>query len=156
MARIVLFVILLSFLYILQRNRVVQFTEKWRYSKISWVYKEFHYYGQSLFRVRQVIEVQLMIAVFNTLLTIGLWLLGFPYLFALTIIVFLLSLIPVAGVIVSFIPIGIVGYQIGGFTLVLWTVVMILVIQTAMETYFLNPRLYSHKTKLRCFLHLLF
>lgn len=149
---IILIVIILSFFFLLQRNQVVQFTEKFRNSKIGWAYKEFEYFGRKFTAsFGKVIEVQLMIAVFNTILTIiGLWVLGFPYLFALTIMVFLLSLIPVAGVIISFIPIGIIGYQIGGFTLVLWTVVMILVIH-GFETYVLNPRLYAQKTKLPMF-----
>ncbi|WP_054957220.1 AI-2E family transporter [Paenibacillus dakarensis] len=149
---IILFVLLLSFFYLIQKKKVNEFTEKLRYSKISWAYKEFHYFGQKFVSsFGKVIEVQLLIAVFNTALTmVGLWILGFPYLFALTIMVFLLSLIPVAGVIISFIPIGIIGYQIGGLTLVFWTIVMILVIH-AVETYFLNPRLYAFKTKLPMF-----
>lgn len=149
---IILFVILLSFFYLLQRNRVVQFTEKFRTSKISWAYKEIHYFGQKFTSsFGKVIEVQLLIAVFNTVLTIiGLWVLGFPYLFALTIMVFVLSLIPVAGVIISFIPICIIGYQFGGIPMIIWSVVLILVIH-ALEAYFINPRLYASKTKLPMF-----
>lgn len=98
-----------------------------------------------------MLEVQLMIAVINTVLTIaGLWIMGFPYLFALTIMVFMLSLVPVAGVVVSFIPIAIIGYQIGGNTTVIWVIVLVLVIH-ALETYFLNPRLYANKTNLPMF-----
>ena len=149
---IIIFVIVLSFFYLLQRKKVVEFTEKLGNSKISWIYNEFKYFGQKFTSsFGKVIEVQLMIALFNTILTIiGLWILGFPYLFALTILVFLLSLIPVAGVVISFIPIGIIGYQIGGFKIVLWAVIMILIIH-ALETYFLNPKLYAQKTKLPMF-----
>lgn len=149
---IILFVIFLSFFYLLQRKKTIAFTEKFRTSKISWLYKEFEYFGRKFTSsFGKVIEVQLLIALFNTVLTvIGLWIMGFPYLFALTIMVFLLSLIPVAGVVISFIPIGIIGFQIGGITLVIWTVVMILAIH-ALETYFLNPRLYAHKTKIPMF-----
>lgn len=149
---IILFVIILSFFYLLQRKKVVQFTEKLRDSKISWIYNEFEYFARKFTSsFGKVIEVQLLIAVFNTILTIiGLWILGFPYLFALTIMVFLLSLIPVAGVIISFIPIGIIGYQIGDMKMVIWTIVMIIVIH-GIETYFLNPRLYAQKTKLPMF-----
>lgn len=149
---IILFVILLSFFYLLQRSKVVQFTEKFRNSKISWAYREFHFFSQKFASsFGKVIEVQLLIAAFNTVLTmIGLWILGYPYLFALTIMVFVLSLIPVAGVIISFIPIGIIGYQIGGFSTVLWSVIIILIIH-ALEAYFINPRLYASKTKLPMF-----
>jgi predicted PurR-regulated permease PerM len=149
---IILFVIFLSFFYLLQRKKTIAFTEKFSTSKIGWLYKEFEYFGRKFTSsFGKVIEVQLLIALFNTVLTmIGLWIMGFPYLFALTIMVFLLSLIPVAGVVISFIPIGIIGFQIGGVTLVIWTVVMILAIH-ALETYFLNPRLYAHKTKIPMF-----
>ncbi|WP_058304269.1 AI-2E family transporter [Gorillibacterium timonense] len=149
---IILMVIILSFFYLLQKHSISAFTEKFRTSKISWLYGEFEYYGRKFVAsFGKVIEVQLLIAVFNTILTmIGLILLGFPYLVALSALVFLLSLIPVAGVVISFIPIGIIGYQIGGYPTVIWAVVMILVIH-ALETYFLNPRLYAHKTKLPMF-----
>jgi len=149
---IILFVIVLSFFYLLQRNKVVKFTAKFRDSKISWLYKEFEYFSRKFVSsFGKVIEVQLLIALFNTILTItGLWIFGCPYLFALTIMVFLLSLIPVAGVMISFIPIGIIGYQIGDIKLVLWTIIMIIIIH-GIETYVLNPRLYAHKTKLPMF-----
>jgi Predicted permease len=149
---IILLVILLSYFFLLERRRIVQFTEKFSDSSIGWLYLEFRYFGgKFISSFGKVLEVQLMIAVINTVLTIaGLWILGFPYLFALTIMVFLLSLIPVAGVVVSFIPIGIIGYQIGGMTTVIWVIVLVLLIH-ALETYFLNPRLYAHKTNLPMF-----
>ena len=149
---IILIVLLLSFFFLLQKNKIIQFTEKFRSSKIGWIYAELAYFGRRFASsFGKVVEVQLLIAVFNTVLTIlGLWILGFPYLFALTIMVFLLSLIPVAGVVISFIPLSVIGYQAGGFPLVLWTVAIILIIH-ALETYVLNPRLYAHKTKLPMF-----
>lgn len=149
---IIILVIILSFFFLLESKKIIQFTETFSDSKIGWIYREFRYFGSKfLSSFGKVIEVQLMIALFNTILTIiGLWILGFPYLFALTIMVFLLSLIPVAGVVISFVPIGIIGYQLGGFSMVIWVIVMILIIH-ALETYFLNPRLYSHKTKLPMF-----
>ncbi len=149
---VVVFVIVLSYFYLIQKHTVNKFTDKLSTSKISWAYNEFKYFGKKFTSsFGKVIEVQIMIAMFNTVFTIiGLWILGYPYLIALTIMVFLLSLIPVAGVIVSFIPISIIGYQIGGTTTVLWAIVMILLIH-GLETYFLNPKLYAHKTKLPMF-----
>ncbi|SFD64232.1 Predicted PurR-regulated permease PerM [Paenibacillus catalpae] len=149
---IILLVILLSYFFLLERRKIVQFTEKFSGSSISWLYLEFRYFGgKFIASFGKVLEVQLLIAVINTVLTIaGLWIMGFPYLFALTIMVFLLSLVPVAGVVVSFIPIAIIGYQIGGSTTVIWVIVLVLVIH-ALETYFLNPRLYAHKTNLPMF-----
>lgn len=149
---IILLVILLSYFFQLERRKIVEFTEKFSNSTIGWLYLEFRYFGgKFIASFGKVLEVQLMIAVINTALTIaGLWIMGFPYLFALTIMVFLLSLVPVAGVVVSFIPIAIIGYQIGGNTTVIWVIVLVLVIH-ALETYFLNPRLYANKTNLPMF-----
>jgi len=149
---IILIVLLLSFFYLLQRKQILQFTRRFRESKISWAYRELEYFADRFTSsFGKVIEVQLMIAFFNTVLTmIGLWIMGFPYLFALTIMVFLLSLIPVAGVVISFIPIGLIGYQVGGVTMVIWTIIMILIIH-ALEAYILNPRLYAHKMKMPMF-----
>lgn len=151
-AEVIIFVIVLSYFYLIQKKTVNDFTDKLSKSKISWAYNEFKYFGQKFTSsFGKVIEVQLMIALFNTILTtIGLSILGYPYLFALTIMVFLLSLIPVVGVVISFIPISIIGYQIGGISTVIWAIAMILLIH-AVETYFLNPKLYAHKTKLPMF-----
>lgn len=151
-AEVIILVIVLSYFYLIQKHTVNHFTEKLGKSKISWAYNEFKYFGQKFTSsFGKVIEVQLMIAFVNTVLTIiGLWIMGFPYLFALMITVFLLSLIPVVGVVISFIPISIIGYQIGGTTTVIWAIVMILLIH-AVETYFLNPKMYAHKTKLPMF-----
>ncbi|PWV88461.1 putative PurR-regulated permease PerM [Paenibacillus cellulosilyticus] len=149
---IILVVILLSFFFLLQKASIMKFTRKFKTSKIGWLYEEMEYFGRKFISsFGKVIEVQLIIAIVNTILTmIGLWILGFPYLVILTILVFLLSLIPVAGVAISFIPISVIAFQTGGWMLVLWAVVMILVIH-AVETYVLNPRLMSHKTKLPMF-----
>ncbi|GMK38488.1 AI-2E family transporter [Paenibacillus sp. CCS19] len=149
---IILVVILLSFFFLLQKASIMKFTRKFKTSKISWLYEEMEYFGRKFISsFGKVIEVQLIIAIVNTILTmIGLWILGFPYLIILTILVFLLSLIPVAGVAISFIPISLIAFQTGGWMLVLWAVVMILVIH-AVEAYVLNPRLMSHKTKLPMF-----
>lgn len=149
---VVLIVILLSLFFLLQKKQVAQFTAKFKTSKIGWIAGELEFFGKKFMSsFGKVIEVQLMIAVFNTAMTmIGLWILGFPYLFALSVMVLILSLIPVVGVVISFIPITLIGYQTGGWTLVIWTIVMILIIH-AMETYLLNPRMMAHKTKLPMF-----
>jgi len=149
---VILIVIILSLFYLLQKRKVADFTHKFKKSKIGWIYDELEYFGRKFVAsFGKVIEVQLVIAVFNTVLTmLGLWILGFPYLFALGMMVLVLSLIPVAGVVLSFIPIGLIGYQNGGWPLVIWTVVMILLIH-ALETYLLNPRMMAHKTKIPMF-----
>lgn len=86
---------------------------------------------------------QAAIAVANTIFTgIGLWLLGIPKIALLLLIVFFCSFIPVLGVILSTIPIGIFAAKAGGATLLLAAVVMVLVVH-AIEAYLLNPNIYG-------------
>ncbi|WP_026326368.1 AI-2E family transporter [Paenibacillus ginsengihumi] len=144
--------LILSLFFILEKKRIVMFTSKFHSSKISWLYRELEYFGKKfVLSFGKVIEAQVMIAVFNTVFTIaGLWILGFPYLIALTVMVFLLSLIPVAGVIISLVPLGIIAYTLDGWILVVYVFAMIAILHF-LEGYFLNPKLMSSKTNLPIF-----
>ncbi len=147
-----IFALLLSLFFILEKNRIVRFTSKFKTSKIAWLYNELEYFGRKfVLSFGKVIEAQLLIAVFNTIFTmIGLWILGYPYLFALSVMVFMLSLIPVAGVIISLIPLCIIGYTMGGLLMVIYVIAMITILHF-LEGYFLNPKLMSSKTNLPMF-----
>ncbi|WP_410513150.1 AI-2E family transporter [Paenibacillus sp. BR2-3] len=144
--------IVLSFVFILEKNRIVAFTSRLRESKISWFYVELEYFGQKFISsFGKVIEAQILIALFNTLFTVvGLWILDFPYLFALSIMIFLLSLIPVVGFVISLIPLCIIGYNIGGLIMIIYVLAMIAVLHV-IEGYFLNPKLMSSKMNLPMF-----
>ncbi|BBP87273.1 hypothetical protein BsIDN1_08910 [Bacillus safensis] len=52
----------------------------------------------------------------------------------------MLGLIPVAGVVISLIPLSIIAYTLGGGMYVLYIVLVIVIIH-AIEAYFLNPKL---------------
>ena len=69
---------------------------------------------------------------------------------ALFILIFILGLIPVAGVIISLIPLSIIAYNLGGFTYIIYVLILIIVLHT-LEAYVLNPKLMSHNTKLPIF-----
>ncbi|TDF96359.1 AI-2E family transporter [Paenibacillus piri] len=144
--------LILSFVFILEKNRIIAFTSRLKGSKISWLYQELEYFGKKfVLSFGKVIEAQILIALCNTVLTtIGLWILGFNYLFALAIMVFLLSLVPVAGFIISLIPLCIIGYNIGGLSMVIYVLIMIAVLHF-IEGYFLNPKLMSSKMNLPMF-----
>lgn len=148
---------ILSFVFILEKGRIVSFTSRLRESKISWFYVELEYFGKKFISsFGKVIEAQILIALFNTVFTvIGLWILGmffspFPYLFALSIMIFMLSLIPVVGFVISLVPLCIIGYNIGGLEMVIYVLAMIAVLHF-MEGYFLNPKLMSSKMNLPMF-----
>ncbi|WP_054943256.1 AI-2E family transporter [Paenibacillus ihuae] len=148
---------ILSFVFILEKGRIVSFTSRLRESKISWFYVELEYFGKKFISsFGKVIEAQILIALFNTFFTvIGLWILGFffepfPYLFALSVMIFLLSLIPVVGFVISLVPLCIIGYNIGGLEMTVYVLAMIAVLHF-MEGYFLNPKLMSSKMNLPMF-----
>lgn len=148
----VLVAIILSLFFLLEKERLIQFTRKFQHSKLSMFYEEIEFFGRKFVRTfGKVIEAQFVIAIVNTILTItGLWIMGFPQLFGLAIMIFFLGLIPVAGMIISLIPLSIIAYSIGGFIKVLYVLIMIAIVH-AVEAYVLNPKLMSSKTNLPVF-----
>lgn len=98
-----------------------------------------------------MIEAQFIIAAVNCVLSvIALSIMGFPHLIALGIMLFILGLVPVAGVIISLIPLSIIAYSIGGLMYIVYILVIVMVLH-AIEAYFLNPKLMSAKTDLPIF-----
>ncbi|MEH7118551.1 AI-2E family transporter [Neobacillus vireti] len=148
----VLLALLLSIFCLLEKPRLIEFTKKFRTSKIASIYEEVEFFARKFVGTfGKVIEAQLIIAVVNCILTtLSLWLLDFPQLGGLSIMIFILGLIPVAGVIISLIPLAIIAYSIGGLMKVLYVGIAILIIH-GIEAYILNPNLMSSKTNLPVF-----
>lgn len=148
----VLLAIILSLFFLLEKERLIRFTRKFKHSKLSMFYDEIEFFGRKFVRTfGKVIEAQVVIAIVNTILSIaGLWIMGFPQLFGLAIMILFLGFIPVAGMIISLIPLSIIAYSIGGYIKVLYVLIMIAVVH-AIEAYLLNPKLMSSKTNLPVF-----
>lgn len=148
----ILLALLLSFFFLLEKPRLIKFTNKFKDSKISAFYNEIHFFGHKFASTfGKVIEAQIIIALVNCVLTtIALWILGFPQLGGLSIMILLLGLIPVAGVIISLIPLSIIAFSIGGFIKVLYIAIAVMIVH-AIEAYILNPKLMSSKTNLPVF-----
>ncbi|MCJ8008797.1 AI-2E family transporter [Lederbergia wuyishanensis] len=148
----VLIALILSLFFLLEKVRLKEFTAKFKDSKIAPFYYEIEFFAQKFTRTfGKVIEAQFIIAIVNCGLTvISLVILGFPQIFGLAIMIFFLGLIPVAGVIISLVPLCLIAYTIGGFVKVLYVVVAIMIIH-AIEAYILNPKLMSSKTDLPVF-----
>lgn len=144
--------LILSIFFLLEKEKIIEFTTKFKYSKISLIYNEIEFFGKKfMFSFGKVIEVQIVIAIINGILsTIGLSIIGFPHLLGFGIMVVLLGLIPVAGVIISIIPLSIVAFNAGGLIQVIYVLLMIVLLH-AFEAYLLNPKLMSSKTKLPIF-----
>jgi len=148
----IIIALILSIFFLLEKENIIEFTHKFRQSKVSWIYSELEFFGRKfLSSFGKVIEVQILIATINGVLsTIGLGIIGFPHLLGFGMMVMLLGLIPVAGVIISLVPLSIVAFSTGGFIRVVYVLVLIALLH-AFEAYILNPKLMSSKTKLPIF-----
>ncbi|MCM3038354.1 AI-2E family transporter [Paenibacillus motobuensis] len=144
--------IILSLFFLLEKEKVTNFTSKFKESRLSGLFVELEYFGKKFVHsFGKVIEVQFLIALVNSLIsTIFLWIFGFPNLFALGIMIFLLGLIPVLGVIISLIPLCAIAFKIGGLVKIIYVLIMIAIVHAA-ETYVLNPKFMSNKTHLPIF-----
>ncbi len=141
--------LVLSILLLLEKKTIKKFGKHLEVSKLSTIYEYFVYFGGSFANsFGKVMQVQVTIAFINMILSsIILSLLGFPQIIGLAVMIFALGLIPVAGVIISLLPLSIIAFNIGGLFKVIAVIVMIIGIHT-MEAYILNPKLMSQKTKL--------
>lgn len=144
--------VILSLFFLLEKERIISFTAQFKESKLAIFYDEIEYFGKKFARsFGQVIEAQFLIAVVNCVLSvIALWFLDFPQLLGLGLMIFLLGLIPVAGVIMSLFPLSMIAYNIGGFIYVVYILIIVAVIHS-FESYVLNPKFMSQKTNLPIF-----
>ncbi len=144
--------LILSLFILLEKKRITEFTAKFKESKIGPLYDELKYFSRIFIRsFGKVIEAQFIIAAVNCVLSvIALSIMGFPHLIALGIMLFILGLVPVAGVIISLLPLSIIAYSIGGLMYIVYILVIVMVLH-AIEAYFLNPKLMSAKTDLPIF-----
>lgn len=148
----ILLALLLSLFFLLEKPRLIEFTKKFKTSKVASIHAEIEFFARKFVGTfGKVIEAQIIIAIVNCILTtISLWIMGFPQLVGLSIMILFLGLIPVAGVIISLIPLVIIAYSIGGIIKVLYVFIAIMIIH-AIEAYILNPKLMSSKTNLPVF-----
>ncbi len=148
---------LLSFFILLEQHKIQNFGVNLSKSKISSIYEYLITFGGNFARTfGKVMKVQVTIAFINCILSmIMLAILGFPQIAGLGVMIFIFGLIPVAGVIMSLIPLCIIAFNVGGISKVVAVLVMILFIHT-IEAYILNPKLMSSKTELPvCFVFII-
>jgi len=143
---------LMSLFFNLERQQLIDFMKRMEKSQIGWLVLIYKEYGKSFVNsFGKVLQIQITISFVNAILSILLlWIIGFNQVIALGVMIFFLGLIPVAGVIISFIPLSIIAFQIGGIGKVVMLVCMIMLLH-ALESYLLNPKLMSVKTKLPVF-----
>lgn len=149
--------LLLSFFLLLEKNKIQRFGKKMEHSKIAYTYSQLILFGKNFTHTfGKVMKVQVTIAFINCIISmIILTILGFPQITNLGIMIFFLGLIPVAGVIISLVPLSIIAFSTGGINQVIAVLIMVALIHT-IEAYILNPKLMSSRTELPvCFVFII-
>jgi predicted PurR-regulated permease PerM len=140
----------LSFIMLLEKDKIRKFGDVMYRSRIAFIYHYFIIFGVNFCRTfSKVMKVQVTIAFVNSALSIIiLAILGFRgIIWGLGVMIFILGLVPVAGVIISLVPLSIIAFNIGGVTKVIEVLIMVAVIH-AIEAYILNPKLMANRTRL--------
>jgi predicted PurR-regulated permease PerM len=139
-----LLAILLSFLIVLDFDRIGHELRTWRETPVG---RFFHEATASVVEFSGVVgtafQCQLLVACFNATVTcLGLSLLHIQPLLLLTTIVFLLGLIPVLGVFISSVPIILIAFNDFDINRALMALGMIVIVHL-LEAYVFNPRIYA-------------
>ncbi|WP_270330706.1 AI-2E family transporter [Lapidilactobacillus dextrinicus] len=145
--------LLLSFVFSIEVKSLKKFGALFLESPdFGWFFSDITYFAKKFINTfGVVIETQLFIAVVNTAITVlTLAIMKMPNLPSLGLMVFVFSLVPVAGVIISCIPLTMVAFSVGGIKYVVYILVMIVLIHT-LETYVLNPKFMASRTQLPMF-----
>ncbi len=149
--------LILSYLLLLEKKQIRKFGERLADSRISFMYEYWISFGGNFCKTfGKVMKVQVIIAFINSIVSmVILTVLGFPQIMSLGIMIFILGLVPVAGVVISLVPLSVIAFNIGGLPKVIAVLIMIVLIHM-LEAYVLNPKLMSDQTKLPvCFIFII-
>jgi predicted PurR-regulated permease PerM len=151
-----LIALILSYLFIIDRKPIERFLGQVKNGNFRFLYYEWSVMAKKMGNgFGLIFKAQSIIAMVNAILT-TVWLLiisfihggaAFPFIFTLSLIVFICGFIPVFGTFLSGIPILILAYGYGspsgdGIAIVLSCVLMIAIVH-AVEAYYLNPKIVS-------------
>lgn len=142
----------LSFFFTIEDHQMRVFTKRFLTSTFGWFFQDVQFFAKKFVNsFGVVLEAQFLIAIVNTVITVAFMaILKMPQLISLGLMIFILSLIPVAGVIISVVPLSLIAYSVGGLRYVVYMLLMILVVH-ALEAYVLNPKFMSSRTELPIF-----
>lgn len=145
--------LILSLFFMLGKKRIYAFFRRFEHSRLSWFYGDAKYFVVKFTdSFGKVIETQILISLINSVLSVAIFfLLRFPNPLGLWAMVFLLGLVPVAGVFISLVPLSVIAYNVGGLRCVVYILLLVAVLH-AIESYVLNPKLMSQRTKLPVFI----
>lgn len=141
--------LLFSFLIVFDIPRLARSLQRLGQSRLAAAYHEVSPSIAAFARLLgQAFQAQTLIALSNTVLTAaGMAAIGIRPIGFLSVIVFLCSYIPVAGVFISTVPIGLIALKTGGPGKLLLVILMVTLVHVV-EAYVLNPRIYALRMKL--------
>jgi predicted PurR-regulated permease PerM len=144
--------VLLSLFFLLEKEQIMTFIQQFKTSKLAWFYVELEYFGGKFTNsFGKVIQTQILISLINSAISVViLSIMQFHNTIGLFIMVFILGLVPVAGVFISIVPLSIIAYTVGGFNYIIYMIILITALHV-LEGYILNPKLMSQNTKLPVF-----
>lgn len=144
---------LLSFFLLWEKKQIVEFLKPFKNGRVGFLYHYYEYFAKNFANTfGKMLQMQIIISIVNSLLSIVfLYFMGFDQVWGLGAMIFMLGLVPVAGVVLSLIPLSILAFKIGGIMKVVHVLIMVIVIHSV-EAYVLNPKLVSSKMKLPVFI----
>lgn len=142
----------LSFVFTASYNKMRDFGKRFLESPFKTFFGNiYHLVSKFVLILGAIIDTQLIICTINTILMIiGLYLLKMPSWLVLGVMCFILGLIPVAGTLLSMIPLLIVALASGGWIKVIEVLILVTIIHL-FESYVLHPRLMANATDLPVF-----
>jgi Predicted permease len=148
----IFFAFVLSLLFMIEQDELVTFVRKIENSKIAFIYNYYKHLGKKFLNsFGKIMEVQAILSLVNSVLaSIAFAFIGFDNVLGLGFMMFVLGLIPIAGLLIALIPLLIVAFNIGGITKIIY-VLVILGILHLLEGYILKPKLMSMSVNLPVF-----
>jgi predicted PurR-regulated permease PerM len=147
-----LLAVFMSLVFALTRFRLNAFGHQFLTSEFPRFFKNIYFLGAKFVeKLGQIIETQLKIDLINSVLMVsGFYLIGMPSPMVLGVIVLILGVIPVAGVLISLIPLSVMAFSDGGIWLMVYMIILTIIVHL-FESYFLHPRMMATRTELPIF-----
>lgn len=148
----ILFAFVLSLLFMIEQDEIITFGRKVENSRLAFLYKYYKYLGKKfLSSFGKIMEIQAILSLINSVFaSIAFAFIGFDNVLGLGFMMFILGLIPIAGLLIALIPLVIIAFNIGGLAKVVY-VLVILAILHALESYIIKPKLMSISVHLPVF-----
>lgn len=151
--------LILSYVFLIDKKRINKFFLWLKNGNFSFIYTDYKFFFSKITKwFWSFLKAQSMISLVDTILVI-IWLnvisfvtwTSFPFIFTLAIIVFIFWFVPILWVIISSIPMLIIGFSIWWIKTAALVMLMIIIINI-IETYYLNPKITSSFMEVPLFL----